>query len=339
MRATWRSLSCISLGIAAAAFTLPAMAAECGPLPLLTTLDLNIPRSGVPIVDAMIADKPVHLLVDTGGAFSVLTKRTIREFGLPTSSSRVQLRNVRGQKENLEVRLPSITLGRLRQEGLFFMVDPRPDDPSDTRPQVFHGVLGPDFLANVDLDFDFAANKLNIVSQNHCEGKVVYWQAPALAILPMTINQSGHIVFRMELDGKRVNAMLDTGASNTNVNLTTARQAFNVDVNASDVEKVGELTGGGYNASVYRRRFKSIAFEGVTIANPMVDLLPDLISGASPGAPSTGSIIRNDRALPDVILGMSTLSQLHLYIAYRERKVYITAAGPQQPAAPAPAAQ
>ena len=331
MRATWRSLSCISLGLAAAIFTLPAFAAECGPLPLLTTLDLNIPRSGVPIVDATIADKPVHLLVDTGGAFSTLTKRTVRELSLTTGQSRVQLTNVRGQKENLEVRLPSITLGHLRQENVFFMVDPGGDNPSDTSPQFFEGVLGPDFLRNVDLDFDFAANKLNIVSQKHCAGKVVYWQAPALAIVPMTLDQGGHITFQMQLDGKRVNAALDTGATNTNLNLTVARQAFNVDVNAPDVEKIGELKG-GYSANIYRRRFKSLAFEGVTLNNPMIDLLPDLMSGAGLRAPQTGSLMRESRALPDVILGMSALSQLHLYVAYQERKVYITAAGPQQPA-------
>ena len=36
-----------------------------------------------------------------------------------------------------------------------------------------------------------------------------------------------------------------------------------------DVEKVGELTG-GYSANMYRRRFKSLAFEGVTVSNPMI---------------------------------------------------------------------
>jgi hypothetical protein len=41
--------------------------------------------------------------------------------------------------------------------------------------------------------------------------------------------------------------------------------------------------------------------------------------------------------LPDLILGMNVLSQMHVYIAYRERKLYITAADPQRAAASAPA--
>jgi len=149
----------------------------------------------------------------------------------------------------------------------------------------------------------------------------------------MQLDRGGHIKFQMQLDGTKVNAALDTGASSTTMNLTVARQAFHIDVDAPDVVKIGELRG-GYTANIYRRRFKSLAFEGVTIINPMIDLLPDLLSGANPSTPRTGSIIREEKALPDVILGMSTLSQLHLYVAYKERKVYITAAGP--PAAPAP---
>src|SRR5262252_5837882 len=134
MRAMWKTSLTASLAISVASFAAPAVAAECGALPLLTTLTMNVAETSVPVVDGMIADKPVRLMVDTGGAFSTLTKRAVRELGLPTSSSRIELRNVRGQKENLNVKLPSITLGRIRQEGVYFMVDPGPDDLSTNPP-------------------------------------------------------------------------------------------------------------------------------------------------------------------------------------------------------------
>ncbi len=291
------------------------------------------------MITAMISDKPVALLVDTGGALSSLTKRAVQELNLQTGASRVELRNVAGQSENLEARLPSITLGRLRQEGAYFMVLPGYDDPAGPSIEQFGGILGGDMLRNVDVDFDFAANKLNLISPDHCAGAVVYWQAPALAVVPMTLNYANHIVFRMELDGRRVNAILDTGASNTVLNLDTARRTFRVDVNAPDVERIGEVTG-GYTASVYRRRFKTLAFEGVTISNPMIDMYPDIMGGGNLGTSPTGSLIRGDRSgLPDLILGMSALSQMHVYIAYQERKLYLTAADPPAAAAPAAAPQ
>ena len=128
--------------------------------------------------------------------------------------------------------------------------------------------------------------------------------------------------------------MLDTGASNTVLNLDIARRTFRVDVNASDVEKVGEI--GKSQTGVYRRRFKTIAFEGITVANPIITMYPDLMGGAGAAQPQTGSLIRDARGgLPDVILGMNVLSEMHVYIASKERKLYMTAANPQPASAPA----
>jgi hypothetical protein len=150
----------------------------------------------------------------------------------------------------------------------------------------------------------------------------------------MVLNDAGHITLRVELDGRRLNAMLDTGASATFLNLDLARRTFRVDLDAPDVERAGEVTG-GYSANVYRRRFKTLAFGNVTLANPMITMFPDMMTGMTSNAPRTGSLIRDDRGLPDIILGMDTLSQLHVYVASGERRLYVTAANPQ-PAAPAP---
>ena len=68
--------------------------------------------------------------------------------------------------------------------------------------------------------------------------------------------------------------------------------------------------------------------------------MPNMMGRCESGRAATGSIIREDRnGLPDVILGMNVLSQMHVYIAYKERKLYITAASPQPASAPAGAAQ
>jgi predicted aspartyl protease len=339
MRATCRSLLLATVLLSAVNAAPAAAGAACAPMTILTSMEIVPDAAGRPMITALIGDKPTALLVDTGGALSSVTRRVVRELNLQTGASRLQLRNVRGEAENEEARLPSITLGRVRQEGAYFMVLPGSDDPNGPGIEEFGGVLGGDMLRNVDVDLDFAANKLNLISQDHCPGNVVYWQAPSVAVVPITLDRWGHIFFRLQLDGRRLNAALDTGASTTVLNMDIARRTFRVNPDAPDVEKVGELTG-GYTANIYRRRFKTLAFEGVTINDPMITLLPDMISGVNPGAPRTGSIIRDERAgLPDLILGMDVLSEMHVYIAYKERKLYITAASPQGGPAPAPAAQ
>ena len=309
----------------------PAVAgAACGPLQIITSLDVKPDGAGRPMITAIVNDKPVALLVDTGGALSSLTKRAVRELNLQTSASRIELRNIAGGAENLEARLPSILLGGLRLEGPYFMVLPGQEEGG---PEIgtFGGLLGSEMLRNVDFDFDFAANKVNLISQDHCAGNVVYWPATTVAVVPFTFGPMGHITFRMELDGRRVNAMLDTGASNTILNLDIARRTFRVDVNAPDVEKVGEIGWG--QTGVYRKRFKTISFEGVTVTNPVITMYPDLMGGSSLGEQRTGSLIRETRSgLPDMILGMSVLSEMHVYIASKERKLYITAANAAAPA-------
>ena len=328
MRGTMKSLAFCLLSSALIGGAIPAMAAECGPLQMVTSIPMRPIVGGTPGIDVLIADTAQTLLVDTGGVFSAVTKRTVRELKLKPTRSNVAMVNIRGQKSDQAVRLPSIALGRLRQEGAYFQVDPAPDEPDDKNPQPFAGTLGPDLLQKFDADFDFAGSKLNLVSPDHCEGKVVYWTAPAIAIVPMHVAQFGHVIFPMTLDGKRVTALLDTGASNTVMNLDVARRIFSVDLNSPDVQKVGEING-GYTANVYQRRFKTLEVDGVSITDPLITLLPNMM-GSAP-APRTGSLVRDNddvQGLPDLILGMSVLSKLHVYIAYKEKNVYLSAGSP-----------
>ncbi len=336
MRGNWRSLALFAISIGTMASATSALAAECKPLGRIASLDIKMLPSGRPAVDVTVGDTPETFLIDTGGVISMVTPRTVRELKLTTTRARdrVLLEGVNGAASDQMAQLPSITIGNLRQQGPYFYVLPGKDDPNDTRKPEFAGIIAPEFLQHFDVDFDFAQGKMNLFSPDHCAGKDVSGQSPSLHIFPESIDSGGHITFRMELDGKRVSAMMDTGASTSTLNLNVARQAFNVDVNAPDVEKTGELRG-NYTANIYQRRFKTLAVEGVVVTEPMITLLPDMMSKTSEARP-TGSLVRGDPQFPNVILGMTTLGKLHVYVAYGERKVYITVANPS-PAAAAPA--
>jgi hypothetical protein len=92
---------------------------------------------------------------------------------------------------------------------------------------------------------------------------------------------------------------------------------------------------------VYRRRFKTLGVQAVTVVNPMVFLLPDLTNGVVRQAPRIGSLTQTDdrNGSSDVLLGMPTLSQLHLYVAYKERKLYITVSNTAPASRPAQTTQ
>ena len=315
MRATLRSVALASLVFSPLAAQPAEAAAACSRLQIISSMDIMVLPSGRPAVPVTIAGTPRVMLLDTGGAVSSITEKTAQELSLDRFYNGRGITGASGAFTNVLARVPTISIGRLQQARALYHVLP------DEGPEEFDGILAGEFFKQYDADFDFGAGRLNLFLQDHCPGQVVYWQAPTVAVVPFQLNRSNHISFEVELDDKKVDAILDTGATNTVLNMYDARITFRVDVNAPDVEKIGDLSG----ANVYQRRFKTLAFEGVTINDPLIVLMPNLMK--SPGS----------RGLPGLILGMSALRQMHVYVAYKERKLYITAANPQSTITPAAA--
>jgi hypothetical protein len=335
MRASRTTISILAILLSTAA--LPAMAQDCKPLNVLIATEMR-PERGLPTIPVTIGDAAKKLTVNTASVFSELSQPAIKEMNLNTLQARVRLLNNAGQRSDRYVILPSLGIGGAKSDAVKFMVSPAPG-PMNPNDASLAGVLGPDILQNYDVDMDFGAQKLQLISPDHCEGKVVYWTAPTVAIVPMRLAADGKAVIFVNLDGKRLEAVLNTGQVNTTMNLNVAEDRFKVDVNAPDVKQVGQV-GGNASAKIYRRQFQSLTFEGVTISNPEINLVPDEVRALMPNKnrPATGSLTRGDTVtsgLADLTLGMSTLRRLHVYIAYRERKVYLTeAASAAAPARP-----
>ena len=321
------ALLCVGLPVAMTAHSAFA-ADQCGPLQRLTSVDTVTGPAGFMLVPVKIGDAQRLLLFDTGGSISGVTPQTAQELHLPTYDSRVSLTGVNGAVSRRYTIIPSVTIGTAESKSAQYMILPNGVLPG------IAGTLAP--ATGVDIDLDFAGKKLSFFSTNHCEGKVVYWSAQAVAVVPMRVAGSPaggtglgteHIIIPVTLDGKQLEALIDTGAGNNALNLRVATDRFSIDVNAPDVQQIGQFENKP-SAKIYRKRFGTLSFEGVTVTNPVIDLLPDEMTRALGDTRPTGSLIREaDRGLPDLIIGMPVLNKTHMYIAYRERKVYITPAG------------
>jgi hypothetical protein len=64
------------------------------------------------------------------------------------------------------------------------------------------------------MDLDLSRSKLAFFSPDHCEGKVVYWANDYLE-LPLTIDPHHMMTIEVELDGKKLVALIDTAADAT----------------------------------------------------------------------------------------------------------------------------
>ena len=340
-----------------AAFATPTRAAEqdCALKPLLSAemSELN----GLWSVPMNLNGRRVaRMMVDTGGGLPSLTQGLIAELGLNRRPSDTPTFNIKGARSGQNVRVDDVGLaGTAMPGGMVFQVMAdvaRTERKADARDQAsdvprlkapddhFDGTLTPDvFSDKADMELDFAGRRFNVFSNDHCAGKVVYWPAAAVAAVPFNMEgtryhkdgtqvrgEGTHITFDVELDGKPVRAVLDTGANITTFDLASAQRNYDVDLNGPGVEKAGELLPG---KPFYTKRFTTLTMEGISIRNPLIHMLPDVM----PTQNQSGSRLKmKGAAAPTMLIGMPILRQLRIYIAFKERMLYITPAATPQPA-------
>jgi predicted aspartyl protease len=322
-----RAFAALSIAVGTL-FGATAQADDCGPLTMITSVDL-VPTSNNTwqFAPVMIGNARRLMLIDTGGFVSEITPQAVQEFGLAHRQLGFMQVDVTGATSQEAAVIPSFSLGGLSAKSIEFVIAPGRTLFGDNKELV--GIIGPNILRKYDVDIDFGAHKLNLMSPDHCEGKVVYWHPAAIAVLPMHVLPSGHIVVSVTLDGKEERALLDTGAMESTLTLPIAEGDFNLKMGKPDTPYVSELNGKP-GAAIYKHRFSSLSFGDIAASNPEFVIIPDLVNHPLELQAGTGTRFVDTNARDEtapILLGMNVLRHLHLYIAYKEQKLYITPAG------------
>lgn len=327
-----------------ATFTPAASAQDCK-LQAVASLRTEAGPNGMLLVPASVNGQQILMLLDTGATRGILDAAFAQSLGLsanripvaqPTfalplhpllsfrNAPSMQFFTANGTRLNNYTAVPSFDLGGIHISDARFMLA----GFTDPNIPALKGILGSDRFRDYDLELDPRAHLANLFSQDHCEGHVVYW-ADAYSDIPIGLSQDGEIRLVMTLDGQELDTVLDTGAPNTTLSLQAAYNVFGLDTDSPAVEK---LSGEGRNG-VYRVRFKSLVAGGVTITNPQILLVRDALADRLKQEEiDAHHLMPETRRTPQLILGMDILRRLHLYIAYREKKLYVTAASAGAPA-------
>jgi predicted aspartyl protease len=306
------------LALLLGALPVAAMADEACSLKRIASADAELTPNDLLVVHTKINDQPVLMGIDTGAAISVMFDGPAARLGLPRTPIKEFIYGVDGRMLSQQAEVRKLQIG-----GRFRSHDDFPVSPSDAGNPDIVGLLGSDYLSNYDLEIDLADHEVNLFDQDHCPGKVVYWtnsyNASDVHIDPIT----GEIRIYVDLDGDRIGAVIDTGASQTALRLSAARGRFGLSSDSPGVERIGDSVGiGGQQMPLYRYGFKTLKFGDLTIHNPSVDLL----SMRDGFMPLDTRVSSSD--MPDMLVGMSLLKHLRLYIAYGERRIYYTVVEP-----------
>lgn len=312
---------------------LGAQAAECGNLQLAASLKLEDSDSHRVIVPVSINGTPRKFLFDTGGAISQISPTVVKELKLTPHSSNISLMDVNGYASNKLVTIDDFAFGPLRAKNVPFLV---------STIDAFDGIVAPSLFQHFDVDIDFGPRRLNLILDNHCPGKVLYWKAATLATVPVTLKDN-HYNLDVTLDGHVLHGIIDTGATGSFMRASVARRIFGLTPDSPGMEP-GGLVNGDKETPFFRHVFSSLAFEGIAVANPHVLIAPDRTGAHDLNNDfKTGSFINHvddDMEQPDIVVGMNVLSKLHIYFATKEKKLYITPAGaPDEPSPFAPPAK
>jgi len=102
----------------------------------------------------------------------------------------------------------------------------------------------------------------------------------------------------------------------------------------ADTPEVGHLNE-DESLKTYGHDFKSLAFGDVAVNNPKLELIPNAMGRNADRAQYVGDRTKSDRTeinVDDMIIGMDVLRKLHIYIAFGERKMYVSEASAALPA-------
>ena len=317
---------------AVACFAGAAQAQQCPPLTRAFSMDL-FPVQGDTryTIGVTVNNTPRRFLLDTGGAYTQLSVQLVTNLGIGTRHGNVRMYDAQGRVSDLMATV-DLGLGPVTAKAQDVPVNPGLQGG---------GILAGDVMQNYDIDIDFAGRKLSYFLPTHCDGKVIYWQTPIVASVPFHGWTRGqfHLYVPVKIDGHEVTAWIDTGATGSTLDANTARQLFDLTPETPGVTEMGTM--GGDKNKTFSWTFKTLEIGGIKINTPKMRIIPDLMGKGNKEDIAADSHIRMRSEIenmgPTMLIGMDVLRKLHLYIASKEGKLYVTPAS-DLPPDPAPAA-
>ena len=176
-----------------------------------------------------------------------MSDASARELGLTTFSAPfgLYMTGVGGSADVAVTRVKSFTLARQTIPNIEFIVG----GGEVSRTAI--GLIGQNILGIADLDLDFAGGAVRIMRAQGCWGKsLAYWGGNTpYSVIPIEPTSAGHTMIEgvVQVNGRDVHALFDTGASSSMISPAAAARA-GVRTDGPDAKPAGVTTGIGRKA-------------------------------------------------------------------------------------------
>jgi tetratricopeptide (TPR) repeat protein len=274
---------------------------NCAPRPVAELAIIDNPlvvETGSPVVSVEVGGRPRALLVDTGGVRSLLDPAVAADFQVRFTRFVYRL-GLDAQPLDKVARVPSVRIGPRRFPDANFVVSPIGWTGID-------GTLGANWLETMDLEIDPTARKIVFYERDHCGSGSVRWSRGDPVAMHMRFRRFDQLIVPVHLDGKEIDALIDTGTVDTVLSLEAAKRLFGLDTDSPGIlPGYSRALRAGTAEPSWRYRFAKLTMGGgLVFDHPWVTLAR--MSGGG----------------PDLILGMEQLRRLHLFLAPSDGILY-----------------
>lgn len=312
---------------------IPAVAADCK-LKQYASADLVMPPGGAVLVPVKIGEHEALMTLQMSSGLAMVSPAAVAQLGLRTGPVRTDIKiNAGGQPIEREVKLDSLLIGGANFAGWKLYVQPGPVRPLPSlqgRPVI--GSLSSNFMNAVDLELDLARGKMNLFEHARCKGAQVYWSAD-YATEYLYVDPSGLLYFPVGLDGKRIEASLNTQGPRTRLSEVIARRFF-------EFKRDGAVAppGPGERAvgQIVGTRAMSLNSRKISLPDVRVHIQDDTQRDCDYAQSARGSnaiSFSNCFGIVPFEMGTDLLRQMRLYLASEEKRVYFTLNAAVAPAA------
>lgn len=295
----------LTLGLAVTSASAAGDPGTCRYVPV-AKLPIDLGPTGLtPLVTGTINGQPATMLVDTGVSHTTLMASAAERLNIPMQASGRYVHGVGGASVVYNAQVSEFALGPARRaKGLMPVLTlagtPRQD-----------ALVGTDFLLQMDLEVSFADRHLRFFRATGCDDTfLAYWDADAIEVPFENGNGRGRPEFAVHLNGVKMTAILDTGATRTVVRRAAAERA-GIKVGAPGVTQDGLVRGiGDQTLALWQAKFATFAIGNETINDASLSIME---------ASSGGQI-----GTTDVILGADFLRAHRVLFAMSQRRLYIS---------------